>query len=118
MTEEAKTTVAAVVEGTRHNTWKFFGAIFMSEKKGEQAVSFHKLLGFVLFCFCAYKWMWPIAIDPAIAEALKNAALDVPATLKAASDVPDSMLYTLWGLLGLNGVQKAVAPFVKPSETL
>jgi hypothetical protein len=85
----------------------------MTEKNGVQAVSYHKVLGFVLFCCCMSKWMWPVAIDPAIAEALKAAALDVPATLKAASDIPDSMLYTLWGLLGLNGVQKMVAPFSK-----
>lgn len=106
MTEATKSTLASVSHHTRHHTWKFFGAIFMSEKNGVQAVSYHKVLGFILFCCCLYMWMWPSMIDPAIAEALQKAELDVPAALKVAKEIPDNMMHTLWGLLGLNGVNK------------
>jgi len=116
MTDETKAIVTKTVEATRHNLWKFFGAIFMSEKNGQQAVSYHKVLGFVLFLCCLWTWMFTGTVPPEVIEALEETEIDVPSILKVASDVPDSMLYTLWGLLGLNGVNKIATAVSKTKE--
>ena len=65
--------------------WKYFGAIFMEEKSGHQAVSYTRVLGFVLFLASLPMWY-----------GLGGAGAD-------GHDVPQTMLYTLWGLIGIKG---------------
>lgn len=72
--------------------WKYLGAM-MTEPKGpdgEQAVSFTRLLGVVLFTVCLVIW-------------IIGACLGSPELSKAL--VPDGMLFTLWGLLGIKGAK-------------
>jgi len=58
--------------------------MFMEPKgpDGQQAVSFTRLLGIILFVTCF--WVW---------------------TFSPVEDVPDGLLYTLWGLLGIKGAK-------------
>lgn len=101
MPEEIKAKLGAVVKATRHNLWKYLGAMFMEMKDGVQAVSFTRVLA--LCCFVMLMWKWSGitgTIDTDVAEALAAANLDVPLALKASSAVADSLLYTFWGLLG------------------
>jgi len=78
MSEKAK----AMLEGTKHQAWKWIGSLFMAPKtnaKGETelAASLTKVL--TLGMFVALLVYWYVAPDR----------------------VPDSMVYTLWGMLGL-----------------
>jgi fatty acid desaturase len=71
----------------KYRLWQFFGSMFMEQKNGSQAVSLHRVLAAVLFFACMILWFW---VD---------------------RDVPQSMLYTLWGLLGINGASKVAGVF-------
>lgn len=86
MTQETKSAL-------KHNAWKYLGSMFMEEKNGTQAVSLHRVLALVAFIACMILWFW--------ADENRN--------------VPDSLLYTLWGLLGINGAHKVITPFTNKS---
>lgn len=93
---------------TKMNVWKYFGAMFMEKKEGVQAVSLTRLLALVCFGMLVYKWSgFSGDVDPQVMAALVAAEIDVPLVLKATSAIPESLLYTFWGLLGgkmLSGV--------------
>jgi hypothetical protein len=75
----------ALGQRVRGGVWKYFGAMFMEEKNGQQAVGYTRMLSLVLFVIACVRW---------------NTGDNV---------VPDSLLYTLWGLLGLKAIN-TVAP--------
>jgi len=79
---------AKPAEGIRHFAWQFCGAMFMEQKNGCQAVSFHRVLAAILFLASLYVWLF------------------------LSTEVPDKMIYTLWGLLGINGGQKIAKSMV------
>lgn len=116
MADETKTEskITAVANSARHNAWKFFGALFMEEKNGVQAASMTKVLTLTTYCACLWLWLAITGgeVAPEVQAALEAAKVDVPGALKAARAVPDEMLYTLWGLLGISGGAK-VAGIVK-----
>jgi len=72
---------------TRQTIWRFFGALFMEAKDGVQAVSLNRVLSLGTYIAAMVMWLGDKA-------------------------VPDSMLYTLWALLGINGAAK-VASVIK-----
>jgi hypothetical protein len=75
--------------------WKYFGAMFMEAKgpNGEQAVSFTRFLGVILFGLCLSVWTMNLF-----------AGLDETGAY-IVWDVPDGLLYTLWGLIGIKGAK-------------
>ena len=77
-----------VIAKTRHGVWKYFGAMMMEDKDGTQAVSYPRTLGLCLFGMCAYKW-------------------------GIGTEVVESMLMTLWGLIGIKGAKDVAAAFRK-----
>ncbi len=101
--------------GFRLVLWRFFGALFMEEKKNNgnrvQAVSYHKTLGFVLFIVVVCIWSLG-------GTHLSNVEVMVVMGIEGASlpskwgEPPDMMVYTLWSLIGLKGVSK-VADLLK-----
>lgn len=82
----------AMKEGLKYRFWQFFGSMFMETKNGGQALSLHRVLSMILFLACMILWFW------------------------SAHDVPDSMLCTLWGLLGINGAHKVAKNFGSGSK--
>lgn len=110
MTDEAKAKVAQATDWTKKNIWKYFGAMFMEKKDGEQAVSLTRMLALVCFAMLLWKWGGLTGqVDPAVAKALVDASLDVPTALKSASEIPDTLLYTFWGLLGGKTAESVIA---------
>lgn len=73
--------MAEMVDKTKHTIWKYLGAMMMEEKDGHQAVSYTRTLGVVLFACCLVAWM------------------------VKGGDLPDMMVYTLWGLIGIKGAK-------------
>ena len=73
----------------RQGAWKYLGATFMEAKgpNGEQAVSYTRLLGVILYAACLTLWI---------------ASTVAPAKF---GSVPEGMLYTLWGLIGIKGAR-------------
>ena len=104
----------SVITNLRTGFWKFFGALFMESKDGVQAVSLHRVLALTTYVACMWLWLSHLTgtVTPEVKAALEAAKLDVPKVLHAAGSVPDTMLYTLWGLLGIGGASK-VASIVK-----
>ncbi len=94
--------------------WRFFGALFMETKElpdgtRTRAASLHRLLALVCFGACLMLWMWPgnsEPLSPEMLEALQNAGIDLEQVVATSKRVPEALLTTLWGLLGLNGVHK------------
>jgi len=78
MTDAVKSKIAAVTQAAKHSTWKYFGATFMEQKDGVQAVSLTRMLA--LICFGMMVWKWGGLGDPV--------------------EVPESLLWTFWGLIG------------------
>jgi len=97
----------------RVTSWRFFGALFMEEKNGVQAVSLHKVLALTTYGACMWLWLGITGgtVSPEVQATLEAAKLDVPSALRGAATVPDAMLYTLWALLGINGASKVVGIF-------
>lgn len=100
-------------EATRVGAWKFFGALFMEDKGGVQAVSMTKVLALVTYGACMWLWLGITdgQIAPDVQTILTAAKVDVPRALKGAAEVPESMLYTLWALLGISGTAKVAGIF-------
>lgn len=87
MSEETKAKLSKAFDTTKHQAWKYLGSMFMELKPGadgqqHQALSLTRVLTLVTFCGCFGMW------------------------LMAETEPMDSMLYTLWGLLGLKGADK------------
>jgi len=109
MTEETKSKLTAAADATKHQAWKWLGALVMSTKENAQgekhlAVSLTKvqklvsiIMGVVLFVVMVVLW---VVKPEAVAE-----------TATVTDPIPDSMLYTLWGLLGLQGVNMAAGAY-------
>lgn len=97
----------------RQTSWRFFGALFMEEKNGVQAVSLHKVLALTTYAACMWLWLGISGgeVNAEVQAALDTAKIDVPQALQGAAVVPDAMLYTLWALLGINGASKVVGIF-------
>lgn len=78
--------------------WKYLGAMMMDPKgpDGEQAVSFTRLLGVILFFACLVIWL---------VNAFSG-ALEPPELY-----VPEGMLWTLWGLIGIKGARDVANGF-------
>lgn len=76
----------------RFAVWKYLGAMFMEPKgpNGEQAVSFTRFLAIILFVCCLMIWL-----TGALAGDAESAEIYVP----------EGMLYTLWGLVGIKGAR-------------
>ena len=92
------------LDWSKHNAWKYFGAIFMDDKGGHQAVSFHKVLGFSLFLVVNGVWLFGgTEVSPEDVIKLTSMGLEIPPKF---GQPPDTMIYTLWALLGLKGVSK------------
>jgi len=104
--------LAKAADATRLNLWKFFGALFMEEKNGVQAVSLNKVLALTTYCACMWLWLGARGeVAPEVQAAMDAAKLNVPRALQSAAAIPDAMLYTLWALLGINGVAKITGVF-------
>lgn len=93
--------------------WRFFGALFMDMKElpdgtRTRAASLHRLLALVCFAVCLVLWLSPgmEPLPPEVIEALKNGGVDLEQVAATGGKVPEALLQTLWGLLGLNGVNK------------
>jgi len=78
-----------MIEKTKGVIWKYFGAMMMEKKDGAMAVSYTRLLGCILFFACLGIWL---------VATFKTQIEGAPPI-----DVPDGMLYTLWGLIGIKG---------------
>jgi hypothetical protein len=107
------TVFGKIVDAIRSGAWKFFGALFMEDKGGVQAVSMTKVLALVTYGACMWLWMGITdgEIAPEVQTTLAAAKIDVPRVLKGAAEVPESMLYTLWALLGISGTAKVAGIF-------
>lgn len=81
--------------------WKYLGAMMMEEKGsgGDQAVSFTRVLGVVLFACCLVIWVTKTFLAPDPTLTADGSVLQV------VGDVPDGMLYTLWALIGIKGAK-------------
>lgn len=96
--------------------WRFFGALFMEEKTlptgaRTRAASLHRVLALVSFLVCLVLWLSTGSLeglDPEVIAAMKDAGIDLAKVLETGGNVPESLLWTMWGLLGLNGTHKAV----------
>lgn len=75
----------------------FLKAMFYEDKNGSLLPSLHRVLAAILFVACLVVWIWMIA-----------------KTLK----IPDSMIYTMWALLGINGFHKTMSVFKKPANSV
>jgi len=107
--EKTESKLTAVADATKHQAWKWLGALIMTTKtnaEGEKhlAVSLTKLqklvsiiMGVVLFVVMIILW---VVKPEAVAE-----------TATVTDPIPNSMLYTLWGLLGLQGVNMAAGAY-------
>ena len=104
---------AKVGDSARLNLWKFVGALFMENKDGIQAVSMTKLLTLTTYAACLWLWLGFSGgeVAPEVQAALEAAKVEVPKALQGAQVVPDAMLYTLWGLLGIGGTAKVAGIF-------
>ena len=67
--------------------WKYLGAMFMEKKNGTNAVSFTRVLALVTFAMVSVKW-W-----------------------LGDGSVPETMLYTFWGLVGGKTAESMMAIF-------
>ena len=83
--------ITKAVTTTKKSIWKYFGAMMMEEKDGQQAVSFTRVLGVILFVQAL--WVW--------------------SGFSSQADIPDSQLFTLWGLIGIKGVKDLALGFKK-----
>lgn len=70
----------------------FIKAMFYENKNGVMAPSLHRFLAGILFFVCLILWTWIIV-----------------KTMK----IPDTMIYTMWALLGINGFHKTMSVFKK-----
>ena len=105
--------VSKITGSVRLNLWKFVGALVMEEKNGIQAVSMQKFLGLCTYAACMWIWLRHGGeVSPEIQTLLTANSIDVPKALQAAGQIPESMLYTLWGLLAINGGSK-IAGIIK-----
>lgn len=93
--------------------WRFFGALFMETKTlpdgtPTRAASLHRLLALVCFGVCMVLWLMPGVEPPSpeVVEALAAAGIDLEQVMVTGQRVPESLMWTLWGLLGLNGGNK------------
>lgn len=96
----------------KNTTFKYFGAMFMEKKDGQQAVSLTRMLA--LLCFGMLMWKWSGVtgtVDPEVAKALLDAGINVPMALKASGEIPSTLLYTFWGLLGGKTAESMMALF-------
>ena len=91
--------VKTAMDGTKATVWKYFGAMMMETKDGKQAVSYTRTLGLVLFFACLIIWG---------ASTFMAGAED-----GTQYDVPQGMLYTLWGLIGIKGGKDIATAFKK-----
>jgi len=71
----------------KHYLWVFFGAMFMETKDGKQAISLTRIMTVILFASLMWKW----------------------GGYAATPDVPEYMMYTFWGLIGVNGTKSVTA---------
>lgn len=83
------------MDKTKGTIWKYFGAMMMEEKNGQQAASYTRTLGLVLFIACLTMWYGLGGQGP------------------FSNEVPESMLYTLWGLIGIKGAKDVASQFGK-----
>lgn len=110
MTEHVKTILANTTKVTKKSIWKYFGAMFMEKKDGEQAVSLTRLLSLLCFGMLAWKWGgFTGQVSPDVLAALEAAKVDVPFALKQATEVPETLMWTFWGLLGGKTMESMVA---------
>ena len=110
MTDQTKAKVAVAADWTKKNAWKYFGAMFMEKKDGEQAVSLTRLLALVCFAMLLWKWGGLTGqVDAEVMKVLAEASLDVPTALKSASEIPETLLWTFWGLLGGKTAESMIA---------
>ena len=107
-----------MLNNIKFNLWKFIGALIMEEKNGVQAVSLNKFLGICTYMACLYLWLTRGVVTPEIQGILTEAKVDVPSALVSAGEAPQSMLYTLWGLLAINGGAKIAGIIKKPNESI
>ncbi len=91
--------------------WKYFGAIFMDTKNGHQALSFHKVLGLILFFTCIGVWLaGGTHLSPEVELDLIKEGIELPSRF---GKPPVSMMTTLYALLGLKAVGKITDQFGK-----
>lgn len=84
MSEEMKNKVVKASDWTKRKVWQYFGAMFMEKKDGVQAVSLTRLLSLVCFGVLMYQWL-------------------------SATDVPNTLMYTFWGLIGGKTAESMIA---------
>ena len=77
----------------KYYAWKFMGSMFMEEKGGVWAFSLNRFLGLVSYIVCLSMWL-------------------------AGYVVPDALVYTMWGLTGINGTKSLATVGVKGLQTV
>ena len=82
---------------TKGTIWKYFGAMMMEDKNGQQAMSYTRCLGLVLFLACLCIWLM---------ATFMTAEKGAP-----PMDVPPGMLTTLYGLIGIKGAKDVAGAF-------
>jgi hypothetical protein len=101
-------------QAMKHHAWKWVGSLVMDLKtdsngKTHLAVSLSKLqkllsLVMAVALFVTMLFMWTLR-----SEVVADAGT-------VTDPIPDSMLYTLWGLLGLTGANQFASALVKKSN--
>lgn len=81
------------MEKLRGGLWKYFGAMIMETKEGQQALSLTRLLAIALFVVMVLMWT---GVIPFPGE---------------AKDVPMSMVGTFGALIGIKGLKSAVEAY-------
>ena len=82
-------TTTTLVSATKKSIWKYFGAMFMENKDGEQAISLTRTLSLV--CFGMLLWKW--------------------SGFSSHPEVQDTLIYTFWGLIGGKTFESMVTLF-------
>ena len=111
------TIIEKIFSSARKNTWQFLGALVMETKDGKQAVSLNRVLTITTYIAFMHLVLGHAGeIAPDVKAALDAAKIDVPKALQAAAGVPDALLYTLWGMLGITGGTKLISVIKGPSN--
>lgn len=107
MTDETKTTIAKAVDVTKHQSWKWFGALIMKPKEDgsggmSMAVDFTKLQKLISLLMAVTLFVVIVVYSLAKAQMLDGAATD---------PVSPGLYNMFWGTLGMNAVNMAAGAY-------
>lgn len=91
--------------------WKYGGALLMDTKNGHQAISYHKVLGIILFFTCIGVWLaGGTHLSSEVELELIREGIEIPSRF---GKPPASMMNTLYMLMGLKAVGVVAGKFGK-----